>query len=160
MSAQYSTSLKGTILFYSFFFAGGREFQDGRCGPMSRCKNLTIGIGIGPRNILENWSCSAICNLFNWSILFSNLQLHVHMLPLHLGPCIPCLWTENDSTGRHGSFSQTKTQIDISTVLMLRWICPTLRRGAPTWAGLWGTRSLWGKSQGSGMPENARSGAR
>ena len=50
------------------------------------------------------------CYLPIWQFdLFSNLQFHVHLFPLHLGPCLPCLWTENDSTRRHGWLAQSRT---------------------------------------------------
>ena len=98
----------------------------------------------------ENWFCSAICNSmstcshYTWAP--ASLACGLRTTPP--GGMVRSLKAKLFRSGWEVQF------------WCCRWICQTLRREAPTWAARWGTRSSWGKSRGSGMPENARSGVR
>ena len=69
--------------------------------------------------------------------LHSNLQLDVHLLPLHLGPCLSRLWPADHSARGHGKVFSRGKWVENQAVsrerrICHRWTCQTLRPGVLT----------------------------
>ena len=78
-------------------------------------------------------------SLFGKLIFSSNMQLDVYLFPLHLGPRLPRLWTENDATRRDGWFSKKQNCLFLfqkyTLTVFVQVDLPNIETGSPHMSG-------------------------